>query len=160
VWRDVAGPLAEWVTGGSEFDVMVDRGRLLPGVPPSGAASENDLVLVVARPTVDQLRSASLRLAALVAAGFEVSLLLIGDRPYGPDEVATTMRVPVLGVVAWDPRTAAALTGMPGAMRDLRRSPLVRSAATLADQLATQSESDRVEPSSVAVSELAEGVGG
>jgi MinD-like ATPase involved in chromosome partitioning or flagellar assembly len=160
VWRDVAWPLAEWAAGGSGFDVMVDRGRLLPGVPANRASSENDLVLVVARPTVDQLRSASLRQAALVAAGFEVSLLLIGDRPYGPDEVATTMRVPVLGVVAWDPRTAAALAGMAGAVRDLRRSPLVRSAATLAEQLATKPEPDRVEPSSVAVSEVAEEVGG
>jgi MinD-like ATPase involved in chromosome partitioning or flagellar assembly len=159
VWRDVAVPLAEWAAGGS-LDVIVDRGRILPGVPPSGAASENDVVLVVARPTVDQLRSASLRQTALVAAGFEVSLLLIGDRPYGPDEVSTTMRVPVTGMVAWDPKTAAALAGMSGAVRDLRRSPLVRSAATLAEQLAMKPEPDRVEPSSVAVSELAEGVGG
>jgi len=157
VWRDVAGPLTEWAAGGS-LDVIVDRGRLLPGAPPNRASSGKDLVLVVARPTVDQLRSASIRHASLVTAGFDASLVLIGERPYGPDEVAATMRVPVLGVVAWDPRTAAALTGAQGTVRELRRSPLVRSAATLAERLAAKP--DLVEPSGVADSELVEGVGG
>lgn len=158
VWRDAAGPLAEWAAAGS-VDVIVDRGRLLPGVPPS-TSSEKHLVLVVARPTVDQLRSASIRRAALAAAGFDASLLLVGDRPYGSDEVAATMRVPVAGVVAWDPKTAATLAGMAGTVRDLRRSLLVRSAATLAERLAAEPESDRSEPSRVAVSEVVEGVGG
>ena len=62
-------------------------------------------------------------------------MLLVGDHPYGPDEVAVTLGVEVAGVIAWDPRTAAVLTGSRGAVRDLRRSPLVRSAATLADTL-------------------------
>ena len=63
-------------------------------------------------------------------------MLLVGDAPYGPAEVAATLGVDVAGVIAWDPRTAAVLTGSRGAVRDLRRSPLVRSAATLADTLA------------------------
>ena len=63
-------------------------------------------------------------------------LLLVGDQPYGPDEVATALHADVFGVVAWDPRAAAVLTGAQGAVRDLRRSPLVRSVGTLADGLA------------------------
>ena len=62
-------------------------------------------------------------------------MLLVGTDPYGPDEVAATLGVDVAGVIAWDPRTAAVLTGLHGAVRDLRRSRLVRSAATLAAEL-------------------------
>ena len=62
-------------------------------------------------------------------------MLLVGDSPYGPDEVAATLRTEIAGVVAWDPRTAAVLTGTRGAVRDLRRSPLVRSATSLAERL-------------------------
>jgi hypothetical protein len=60
---------------------------------------------------------------------------LVGDRPYGPDEVAAAFGAEVAGVIAWDPRTAAVLSGTHGAVRDLRRSLLVRSAATLAASL-------------------------
>lgn len=135
VWRDVAGPLAEWVHGQSDVYVIVDRGRLPLGPPPNGLTNTGPS-LVVTRPTLEQLRPASIRQAGLAAAGVEASLLLVGERPYGPEEVTTAMGVPVAGTVAWDPRTAAVLTGAQGAMRDLRRTALVRSAATLAETLA------------------------
>jgi hypothetical protein len=134
VWRDVAGPLAEWAGNQHDVDVIVDRGRLLPGPPPNGLADRGP-TLVVTRPTLDQLRPASIRQAALAATGVDTSLLLVGECPYGPEEVAITMGVTVAGSVAWDPRTAAVLTGAQGAMRDLRRTSLVRSAATLAESL-------------------------
>ena len=136
VWRDVAGPLTEWADRQPDVDVIVDRGRLPAGTPMNGPPPSTAPTLVVTRPTVDQLRPASIRQAALAASGVEASLLLVGDRPYRPEEVAATMAVPVAGAVAWDPRTAAVLAGVQGAMRDLRRTPLVRSAATLAETLA------------------------
>ena len=61
--------------------------------------------------------------------------------------IAATLQVEVVGVVGWDPRTAAILTGARGAVRGLRRSPLVRSAATLAEHLTSGSgDSDDAEP--------------
>lgn len=145
VWRDVAGPLAEWAQSESDFDMIVDRGRLPAATPPNGMPANTGPTLVVTRPSVDQLRPASIRQAALATAGADASLLLVGDRPYGPGEVAATMRVPVAGIVAWDPRTAAVLAGSRGSMRNLRRTPLVRSAATLAEALAAESGSGPVE---------------
>ncbi|MGH9222267.1 MAG: hypothetical protein ACRD2W_00335, partial [Acidimicrobiales bacterium] len=97
------------------------------------------------------------RQAALAAAGIHASLLLVGDRPYGADEVAATMQVPVAGEVAWDPRTAEVLTGAQGVIRDLRRSPLVRSAATLAERLAA--DLDRTGRADNLARELARGAG-
>jgi hypothetical protein len=73
---------------------------------------------------------------ALTALLMLCGLLLVGDKPYGPAEVTAALKTNVAGVVAWDPRTAAVLTGSHGTVRDLRRSPLIRSVATLAGRLA------------------------
>lgn len=135
VLRDLARILAEWAVADADIDVIVDCGRIAPGSPMVRAMTEADTVLVVTRPSIDQLRPAAARSAALTSAGVRSGLLLVGDHPYGPDEVAATLGVDVAGVIAWDPRTAAVLTGSHGAVRDLRRSRLVRSAATLAAEL-------------------------
>lgn len=136
VLGDVAGVLAGWCSGRSGPDVIADCGRVAPGSPALGLVARADVTMVLARASVDQLRPAAHRLAALETVGVEASLLLIGDRPYRPDEVASTLGADVVGVIAWDPRTAAALEGLEGGGRDLGRSPLVRSAATLAHKLA------------------------
>lgn len=135
--RDLADPLAEWCAGQGEVDVIADCGRLSPGPPHLGLLRRAEQVWVVARPSVDQLRPAAARAAALRAAGMEASLLLVGDTPYSPGEVESTLGVTVAGVVAWDPAAADALAGG-AAGRDVRRSLLVRSAASLADGLTTE----------------------
>ncbi|MEX2278909.1 MAG: chromosome partitioning protein [Acidimicrobiia bacterium] len=136
VLRDLARILAEWAVAQAEVDVIVDCGRIAPGSAMLTAMTAADLVLVVTRPSIDQLRPAAARSTALTTGGVRSGLLLVGDHPYGPGEVAATLDVDVAGVIAWDPRTAAVLTGLHGAVRDLRRTPLVRSAATLAAELA------------------------
>ena len=144
VLADVAGVLADWCTTQTDVDVIVDCGRVGPTSPVVKMLTRADAVMVLARGSLDQLRPAAHRLSALKTSGVEASLLLVGDKPYGPDEVAASLNVDVGGVIAWDPRTAAVLTGARGAVRDLRRSPLVRSAATLTDRLASSlSESSR-----------------
>ncbi len=136
VMRDLAGPLASWSATQTDVDVVVDCGRIAPGSPAISPLVGTGAVMVLTRPSLDQLRPAAHRLAAFESSGIDASLLLVGDQPYGPDEVTATLQADVAGVIAWDPRTAAVLTGTHGAVRDLRRSPLVRSAATLAEGLA------------------------
>ena len=63
-----------------------------------------------------------------------VGLLLVGDTPYGPAEVASALGVDVAGMVAFDARASEALAGGAGG-GDLRRSLLVRSVASLAESL-------------------------
>jgi hypothetical protein len=136
VLRDIADALTTWSTGQTEIDVIIDCGRIPTGLPTVDTIGEAGVVMVLTRPTLDQLRPAAHRLGTLNASGVETGLLLVGDEPYGPAEVTAALKVNVAGVVAWDPRTAAVLTGSHGAVRDLRRSPLIRSVATLAEQLA------------------------
>jgi len=132
--RDLAGPFAAWCGAQDAVDVVADCGRLTSDPESVPILRHAGRVLMVVRPTVDQLRPAALRLEGLDRLGVEASLLLVGDTPYGPEEVAESLGVPVTGSVAWDPAAAVTLGG--GRGRDVRRSPLVRSAASLIDRLA------------------------
>jgi MinD-like ATPase involved in chromosome partitioning or flagellar assembly len=137
VLRDLSPALADWSAGGSELDVIADCGRLSPNPPVLAALQRADGVLLVSRPTPDQLRAAAHRMGALADAGVRLRLLLVGDSPYGPAEVASTLSVEVAGVMAWDPAAAETLSGGP-VPRTLRRSALVRSAASVAQRLVAE----------------------
>ena len=136
VLRDLGGTLGVWSADQAEIDVIIDCGRIPAGPSTGDLISAESVTMVLARPTLDQLRPAAHRLEALTASGADAALLLVGDEPYGPAEVTAALQTRVAGVIAWDPRSAAVLTGAHGAVRDLRRSPMVRSAATLAERLA------------------------
>jgi hypothetical protein len=139
VLHDLAGPLAGLAAGpGGQVDAIVDAGR----VPPAGTAgvlAGCDLVLVVTRPVLEQLRLAA-HLAHRLAGPVPVSLLLVGETPYGPDEVAATLDIDVAGCLAWDRDTAEVVNGTAAGWRrrGLERSLLARSAATVVDRLATR----------------------
>ena len=159
VLRDTAEDLAGWATVQPDLDVIVDGGRISTRSAASMPLLRAGSVMVVVRPTVDQLRPAGIRCEALRTADSETSLLLVGDQPHGPTEVAAALHCPVAGVISWDPKTAAVLAGNPGAIGSLRRSQLIRSAATLATVLAplpdidsatASGESRSVAPSAIA----------
>jgi len=136
VLRDIAEELIGWATAQPDLDIIVDGGRVTARSSPITPLLKAGAVMVVARPTLDQLRPAGIRWGVLKTPASEASLLLVGDRPHGPTEVAAALLCPVAGVISWDPQTAAVLAGAPGAIGSLRRSQLIRSAATLAAGLA------------------------
>jgi MinD-like ATPase involved in chromosome partitioning or flagellar assembly len=136
VLRDLAPYLAKWCIDNPGVDVIADCGRLGPGAPNLELVLRADAALVATRPTADQLRPAAYRARSLEATGAPVRLL-IGDIPYGPEEVATTLQLGVAGVMAWDSQAAEALGGGVG-FRDVRRSLLARSAAALAESLVSE----------------------
>ncbi len=137
VLRDLAAALADWCAGATDVDVIADCGRSAPGSPTLEALQRADTALLLTRPTPDQLRPAAHRLTTLDVPGAGARLLLVGDSPYSAEEVVSTLSVEVAGVMAWDPRAAEALSGGAG-NRDLRRSPLVRAAASLAERLVAE----------------------
>jgi hypothetical protein len=118
----------------AEADVLVDAGRL-PATPLSSPVLAGaDRLLLVVRPRVEELTALAHRLPHLSGLGPPPELLLVGDRPYGPYEIAETLGVPVVGVLAHDPDAAEALAAVtPG--RRLGRSPLLRTAGGIVDRL-------------------------
>lgn len=125
--------LADVLVGVSGHDVLVDCGRLRPGVSQFGLLPPDAPVALVARPTVAEVAHVRAAVAALDQAR-RVGVVLIGERPYPADDVAAVVGAPVLGSLPLDRRTATALaSGRAG--RAFARSPLGRSASVLAGQL-------------------------
>jgi hypothetical protein len=129
-----AASMLDGLLGKTHTDVLVDAGRL-PATPLARPLIQSaDRLLLVVRPRVEELTALAHRLPHLTGLGPPPQLVLVGDRPYGPDEVAGTLGVPVAGVLAHDPTAADALAAV-GPSKRLGRSPLLRSAGELVDRL-------------------------
>ena len=129
-----AGPLAAVVARPSDTDTIVDVGRMRPESVAGPLIEAADAVLLVARPRVDELQQLPARLRALRPTLARVGILLVGDEPYPPAEVAVALDVEVVAVLAHDPRAAEALRGQ-GRAGSLRRSSLLRSVRHAGDAI-------------------------
>ncbi len=122
-------------------DVLVDGGRFSPSSPALDLLPWASLIMVVLRPRLEEISALAQRLPALQELG-EVGVVLVGKRPYGPSEVAANLGAEVLGVLADDPKGAAAIDGTGGSRR-FRTSALVRSARAVAGALAARLDADQ-----------------
>lgn len=123
---DIADRLAA-----ADCTVVVDAGRLgIDGVT-AALLDRAAVVLVVCRSTVDALAVLAARLPAL--RQHRILVVLVGDRPYGPADVTSSLDVDVVAV-AFDPRAVGAMWSGRG-QRALPRSSFARSVAALADQV-------------------------
>ena len=120
-------------------DVLIDAGRLSTSALAAPLVAGADRLVLVARPRLEELTALAHRLEVLRAFGPAPELLLVGDRPYGPDEVADALGVPVLGVLAHDVGAADGLAAA-GPVRRLSRRPLLRSATSIVDALVGATE--------------------
>lgn len=141
----LAGRLSAVDAGRDGHLTVIDCGRWFPGSPAERELDGADIVLVVARPTLDALEHVRSRLASLAqVAGRSIpAVLLVGDGPYPPEEVGTALGVDVVGVLPIDPRGAAALVGAASA-RVARHTPLVRAARSILDRLDAATDLFRV----------------
>ncbi|MFC3689248.1 hypothetical protein [Aquipuribacter hungaricus] len=148
-----------------EVDVVADCGRLLSRSSPAAAVLQRaDLVVLVTRPTVSGVAHArhGLGVAARVlndapraGSGLDRLAVLVVDDPRSPGSRKVQQRevgevldgtpglqdVPVVGVLAHDPRAAAALAGLSPSGRGLDRSPLLLTARSAAATLAARAQS-------------------
>lgn len=124
--------------------VVVDGGRWSRSQSTARRVAGCDVVGVVCAPTVEGVEAARWLIDPLLAAAAgPVVVVLVGDRPYSPPEVAAVVGVPVIGVLAWDARGVNALVTA-GAGRGWSRCGLARSARSALDALAAMSEGSAV----------------
>ncbi len=116
-------------------DVLADLGRLDPGSAALPLARAARLLVLVARPTLAELQHLAHRVAALREVSRALGVVLVGDGPYPPAEVARALAVEVLGTLPADRHGARLLGGTAAGMPGLRRTRLLRAARTLADDL-------------------------
>ena len=120
-----------WSTAFRSFAgrVVVDLGRWDPGQPTARRIRGHDAVGLVVRATAASVEHARHMVATVRReARCPVFAVVVGQRPYPPDEVAAALDLPLAGGIAWDPRGAAALWAT-GTGRAGVRTQLVRSAA-------------------------------
>jgi hypothetical protein len=134
--RTGAVRIAEHLARLDHTDVLLDAGHLGPSSPSLLLLEQASVIVVVLRPRLDEVTALSQRLPALRDQG-RVVALVVGDRPYGQAEIASTLGIEVLGVLADDAAAAGALAGSGGGRR-WRRSPLVRSGQRVARALAAR----------------------
>jgi hypothetical protein len=139
--RTAASRLSDLLRAVDGADVFIDAGRLAPSSAAGPLLADADRTVLVARPRVEELQTLAHRLPLLRDAGIEPEVLLVGSRPYGPDDVAASVGVPVIGSLAVDRKAAEALGGA-GASGRLGRSVLLRSAASLVPLLMEQTSAD------------------
>jgi hypothetical protein len=116
-------------------DVIADCGRPEPGSPVLDVVRHASLVVMAARPTLEGVAHLRARLAAPMSDA-PVGIVLIGARPYSAADVEAAVGLKVLGVLPRDDRAAAVLNGDTGSAAALNRSPLIRSARSIAAVLA------------------------
>lgn len=134
VFAATGDTLGRWLGDLEDVDVIVDLGRVANSSQSSSLLGQADLVLMVARPTVEQLQPAAERLRTLSAEPNRVRWVLVGEQPHDRAEVEAAFGFAVAGVIADDPRGARALE-QGGSSARLRRSAIVRSASALAFDL-------------------------
>ena len=132
---DLVGQRLAEVFPAESPDVLVDCGRLRASSPALPLASRAYATLVVCRPRVDELQHVRAQLGRLADQGVRAAVLLVGEKPYSANEVETALGCEVVGVVADDAVTAAALAGRGGRPSAVARSLLMRSARSLAERL-------------------------
>jgi hypothetical protein len=107
--------------------VVIDRGR---GGPETG----EDVAVLVCHTSLAGVEQARVRAEAFESAGVDVCIVVSDVGPYRADEVSAALARPVLLTIPRDARGASGLGG-DGIARALRRAPILRAAATLADVL-------------------------
>lgn len=120
--------------------VFVDIGRADAGSSAGEFAAAADVTLLVSRPRLDELQQLESRLRGFRARGVRVGVVLVGEQPYGCDDVAAFLDPSASGLfveaVADDPRGAQAVSGWREPVSwSLRRTALLRTAAGLVDRL-------------------------
>ena len=137
LWGPLGLVLADLERAGT--DVIIDAGRLGAAHAPTALLHQADLVLLVLGTGLPAVAAARARLAVLRAelsvttasddALSGVGLLLVGEgRPYTAREIASSLGLPVVAALAWDPASAEVLATGAAPGRRFETSPLVRSA--------------------------------
>ncbi len=122
----------------SDDVVIVDGGRFSPTSPALGLLARAEVVIAVGRPRLEEIQRIPSLAAELRSLRPVVDLVTVGSAPYDPSEMAAHVDLPLLGVVADDPRAAdgVRVDGLAG--KRLARSDLARSVGAIAGRLAAR----------------------
>ncbi|MCL2090596.1 MAG: hypothetical protein FWH11_05145 [Micrococcales bacterium] len=130
-------PLGEFLKNFGAADAIVDMGRIgAPFDPRDDLLARADQVFLVTGSSLTDVWAARGTVASRATAlsGLWSAVVVGPGRPYGAEEVASAVGLPLAGTIAWDPRSAGVLAH---GGKDARSAsgPLARSAAVLATRV-------------------------
>lgn len=116
---------------------FVDCGRLSMASPAMPLARRAALTVLVCRPNLEEVHTLLPGVVELSDAGCALGLVVVGDGPYHPTEIADAATIELLGHVPYDDRAVQTwnLDGL-HAGRAFRKSPLARTMSDLASLIA------------------------
>ena len=114
--------------------VLADCGRFSPTSPAAPMVAAAEVTVLMLRPEPAEIEHARCLLPALRSLATEVVAVVAGHKPFRAAEVGEFLGLEVVGVVDRDVRTAAGLARATN-LKALRRTPLVRAAATVLERL-------------------------
>lgn len=120
--------------GGLDETVVVDGGRWARSQPTARRLIGCDVVALVCAPTVDGIEAARWQAEQLSRLFDHVALVPVGDRPYGPTDIAGATGTEIVGTIAWDRRGLGRLLDR-GAGGGWHRTSLARSARQILNSL-------------------------
>lgn len=135
--------------GDTGVDVFCDLGRIRPDSQAAEVATAMDVIVLVLRPTFDQLEPLLRRLPELLTLA-PIAVVLAGEGPYRATDVDLELREQsvgrawVLGEVPYDRRGAKMISAQGSGSRRLHRSALWRAARKLSSSLAASTDDDSV----------------
>ncbi len=129
-----AGAIAEVATAGGRHTV-VDLGRLGQDSPALDLAVSSHVVLIVTKASVEDVQAMLFGIRQLRSVGASARLVVVGEEPYNPHEIAEVAGAPLAAVLPNDPVMARALVGGKVRERRFRRSVLSKAIDSLADSL-------------------------
>ena len=128
------GPIVAGALAGRPGTVFADCGRYSPSSPAAPVLAASEATVLVLRPEPGEVEHARCLLPTLRTVARDVVVVVAGRKPCKASEVAELLGVEVVGVIEHDARTAMGLA-QARSLKGLRRTPLVRSAATVLDRL-------------------------
>lgn len=150
VWSDLVEAFGR--LDDTEMDVIVDAGRIV-GQRPTPLVQSAALTCLVMRSNLRSVLSARVHGAAVrghqdwIAAEAPTGLLLVGEgQPYGKQEIAKALAMPVLASIAFDPAAARHLSEGAPRPRKFESTGLAKSLHTTAVVLSGQMQqsADRI----------------
>ncbi|WP_123606817.1 hypothetical protein [Micromonospora sp. Llam0] len=126
--------------------VLADVGRLDPGSPALAFLDKADLLLMVARPRLEDARHLKNVLPALSERCPSVQLTVSGAGPYDPVEIAGYLETEVAATISHDPAGADVVAGRRRPAMGWTRRRLLTAARTLALTLAANAPDIDVDP--------------
>jgi MinD-like ATPase involved in chromosome partitioning or flagellar assembly len=118
--------------------VVIDLGRIMPEAITLELARAVDVLALVVRPSLEDIQRTLFTVRTVRSVGCSPGVIVVGEQPHHPMEIAEVLGCPLIGVIPSDPVMARAFVGGRFRPRALTRSVLWRSMEAISAALFTQ----------------------